>query len=73
MSLRSGRRGNDRELPLLDNRRAEPQSRRECRLSNLPGTDLHLANSTLSLGFPGTMMMEISQGDWSLVIGEAHG
>lgn len=53
VSLLSGRRGRDRELPLLCKRLAEPQSRRECRLSRRPGIDRHLANRTLSLGFPG--------------------
>lgn len=53
VSLLSGLRGRDRELPLLCKRLAEPQSRRECRLSRRPGIDRHLANRTLSLGFPG--------------------
>lgn len=52
VSLLSGLRGRDRELPLLCKRLAEPQSRRECRLSRRPGIDRHLANRTLSLGFP---------------------
>lgn len=52
VSLLSGRLGNDRELPLLCNRLADPQILNECRLSSRPGTDLHLANSTLSFGLP---------------------
>lgn len=52
VSLLSGLRGKDRELPLLCKRLAEPQSRNECRLSRRPGIDRHLANRTLSLGFP---------------------
>lgn len=52
VSLRSGLRGSDRELPLLWRRLAEPHSLRECRLSRRPGTDLHRAKSTLSFGLP---------------------
>lgn len=52
VSLLSGLRGRDRELPLLGKRLADPQSRRECRLSRRPGIDRHLANRTLSLGLP---------------------
>lgn len=53
VSLLSGLRGKDRELPLLCKRLADPHSRRECRLSRRPGIDRHLANRTLSLGLPG--------------------
>lgn len=52
VSLLSGLRGRDRQLPLRCSRLAEPQSLSECRLSSRLGTERHLANSTLSFGLP---------------------